>query len=225
MRPGLLVICLAVAAVAACSSRDVRQLSSQEIEVIGRMRDALAGNRAEVYRSLDDLRDNGNVALEERHSLAVNLSKAKLLESMKSPWVNPHPDLAATQKEVALYQLYALAEAEHQLLAAMVSQRAAAVRQVRRAYARLITDAGRLIELQKTILAHLNQPTHARILAASAHVATELRAFESALAAADDPRLREIARNVDGALTRYQRIRQQLEDALEVAAELRKGAR
>lgn len=225
MKPGLVAICVLVAALAGCSSREVRELSSQEIEVIGRMRDALASNRGEVYRSLDDLKDNGNVALEERHSLAVNLSKAKLLESMKSPWVNPHPDLAATQKEVALYHLYALAEAEQALLAATIAEREAAVRRVRGAYARLITDAGRLIELQKTILAHLNQPAHARILAASAQVATELRAFESTLAAADDPRLREIARNVDDALTRYQRIRQQLEDALKLAAELPGGAR
>jgi hypothetical protein len=149
-----------------------------------------------------------------QHRLSTGLAQAQLLESMKSPWAKPSEDMVATQKEVALYHLFALAEAQQDLLDAELALRAESIREVRKAYRRLIVLSGQMIEAEKVLVAHLEQPKQAWVSGFVAQVLTEARAFSAELESSDNPRLRELSGDVGDAAERVEKIQGQVEDAV-----------
>ena len=176
-----------------CASFDdasVRSLTEAEIEVLGQTRTRLAANRSSVNGSLDDLADNIEYALRQQHRLESNIAKAQLLEAMKSPWTTTN--LESTQKEVALYHLFALEEAEQKAFAARVEARNARIAQLKSSYGQLVGSMSALIAAQEQLLVHLDQPTSTQISLVLQQVVAESQAFREALEGTDDPRLQRV---------------------------------
>lgn len=206
-----LILCLFIMSGCAWNTR---QLTNAEQDVLTKLHNRAVKNRKAVQDSLNDIMRISTEALADQHSLSLSISKAKLLESMKSPWVYPHPQLAATQKEVAFYHLYALSEAEGELFDAQLCQRRESIKEVKRAYDKLITRMRQIIESQKIILAHLNQPARARISGFISNVLAETKAFREELAASENPRLRSLAQDVAKAEERLAKVRDLIEKGL-----------
>ena len=186
-------VVLAVIALSGCASFDdasVRSLTEAEIEVLGQTRDRLAANQSSVDGSLADLADSIEYALRQQHRLDSNIAKAQLLEAMKSPWTTTN--LASTQKEVALYHLFALEEAEQKAFAARVEARNARIEQLKSSYEQLVGSISALIAAQEQLLVHLDQPASTQISLVLQQVTAESRAFREALDGTDDPRLQRI---------------------------------
>ena len=184
---------LAAIALGGCASFDsasVRSLTAAEIEVLGQTRARLAANQSSVNASLDDLADNTEYAVRQQHRLESNIAKAQLLEAMKSPWTTT--DLKATQKEVALYHLFALEEAEQKAFAARVEARNARIAQLRSSYGQLVGSMSALIAAQEQLLVHLDQPTSTQIGLVLQQVVAESQAFREALEGTSDPRLQRV---------------------------------
>ena len=175
----------------------------------------LKNNQANVIDSLDDLQDNLATALTDQHSLKLSISKAKLLESMKSPWVQPQQHMVATQKEVAFYNLYALAEAEQESLYAVLRLRKQELNEVKTAYGHLVNSMGALIESQKLLLTHLNQPANAQINAFIGNALAEAKAFSKSLDESENPRLKSLAAKVAKAETQVDKALGRFNKALE----------
>lgn len=89
-----------------------RGLTKEEAALLQTLHDRTRGNKPKIESALNDLVEISASALEDTASLGVSISKAKLLESMKSPWTRPSNSMVETQRAVALYHLYALGEAE-----------------------------------------------------------------------------------------------------------------
>lgn len=184
---------LAAIALSGCASFDnasVRSLTEAEIEVLGQTRARLAANRSSVNGSLDDLADTIEYALRQQHRLESNIAKAQLLEAMKSPWTTTN--LESTQKEVALYHLFALEEAEQKAFAARVDARNARIGQLKTSYGQLVGSMSALIAAQEQLLVHLDQPTSTQIGLVLQQVIAESQAFREALEGTDDPRLQRV---------------------------------
>ena len=188
-----IAVVLASIVLSGCASFDnasVRSLTEAEIEVLGQTRARLAANQSSVDGSLDDLADNIEYALRQQHRLDANIAKAQLLEAMKSPWTTTN--LVATQKEVALYHLFALEEAEQKAFAARVEARNARIEQLKSSYEQLVGSMSALIAAQEQLLVHLDQPASTQISLVLHQVIAESQAFREALDGADDPRLQRI---------------------------------
>lgn len=188
-----LTVAFAAIALSGCASFDnasVRNLTEAEIEVLGQTRARLAANRSNVNGSLDDLADNIEYALRQQHRLDSNIAKAQLLEAMKSPWTATN--LASTQREVALYHLFALEEAEQKALATRVEARNARIAQLESSYEQLVGSMSTLIAAQEQLLVHLDQPTSTQISLVLQQVIAESRAFREELDGTDDPHLQRI---------------------------------
>jgi hypothetical protein len=192
-----------------------RQLTEAENEVLVKLRDHQKKNREAVHGSLDDLMRISTEAFADQYSLDLSISKAKLLESMKSPWLKPRSSLVRTQMDVTLYHLYALSEAERELFDARLNLRQESIRETKKAYDRLLTLTNQIIESEKVILAHLNQPVNARISGFIDNVLVETKAFRETVAASDNPRLRSLAEDVEKAEERVERIKDLIDQALE----------
>lgn len=177
----------------------------------------LKANRAAVHGSLDDLQTNLTGALTDQHSLQLSISKARLLESMKSPWATPSKSMETTQREVALYHLYALSEAENAALDARLEARSASLAEVKNAYDELVASMGGLIQSQQLILSHLNQPANAQMVAFLNNVLAESKAFRETLAASDNPRLRATAQEVEAAEGKVQKMLENIDRFLEAS--------
>ena len=212
MRVVPIVLCLFM--IGGCGWR-TRQLTKAEQDILIKLRNHQVKNRDAVHGSLGDLMEISTEAFADQHSLSLSISKAKLLESMKSPWVNPHPHLAATQKEVAFYHLYALSEAERELFGARLRQRQESIKEVKEAYDRLLTVMNRIIESEKVILAHLNQPASTRISVFVGSVLAETKAFRETLAASENPRLQSLAQDVAKAEERVAKVKDLIDKALD----------
>lgn len=198
--PSILFFSALLMLVAACThTGNVRDLTQAELEVMRETQTRLAANREQVHGSLDDLKSNLAEALADQHSLQLSIAKARLLESMKSPWANPSPSLETTQREVALYHLYALSEAEAAALDARLTARTAALAEVKKAYDELIASMSGLIQSQQLLLSHLNQPANAQMVAFLNNVLAESKTFRQTLAASDNPRLQALAQEVEAA--------------------------
>lgn len=188
-----ILMVLAAIALSGCASFDnasVRSLTEAEIEVLGQTRTRLAANRSSVNGSLDDLADTIEYALRQQHRLESNIAKAQLLEAMKSPWTTTN--LESTQKEVALYHLFALEEAEQKAFAARVDARNARIGQLKTSYGQLVGSMSSLIAAQEQLLVHLDQPTSTQIGLVLQQVVAESQAFREALEGTDDPRLQRV---------------------------------
>ena len=197
MRNRLAAVCVCFLLAPGCAGFDadsVRALSEAEIEVLEKTHERLKENQAAVRGSLDDLADNVAFALRHQHRLSSNVAKAKLLESMRSPWTSR--SLSATQKEVALYHLFELAEAEQAALAAKMQARHAEIGNVKKAYGELVTAMAALINAQGQLLTHLEQPSSTRVGLVMEQLLVESRAFREALEGEDDPRLQRLAESV-----------------------------
>ena len=200
---------------AGCASSGVRELTQAELDLTKRLHSRLDENGEALYSVLDGLTGLATEAIRDQHTLSLSISKAKLLESMRSPWIQPHPDLAATQKEVAFYHLFALAEAEASLFEARLEERRASVEEIRKAYGTLAALTAQIIEAEELILAHLNQPANAQISLFLGNLLTEVRAFREELSASENPRLKALAGDVERAEGRVGKATELIEKALE----------
>lgn len=222
-------IALAVAAavapalLGACASTGTAtgKLAEKELEAFRKLETRLDANRDALAGALTDLGEISAQAIGDRHSLSLSIAKAQLLESMKSPWTNPHPDLATTQKEVAFYHLYALAEAERELLEARLTERRAALAEVADAYDRLADLTAQIIAAEKIVIAHLKQPKGAQVSAFLGTLLGETRAFRQTLAASDNPELQALAARVGKAEDKVAGAQASIAQALAAAAQLK----
>ncbi|WP_405243954.1 hypothetical protein [Lentisalinibacter salinarum] len=189
----IVLVAVILGGCASLDSASVRSLTEAEIEVLGETRARLAANRSSVNGSLDDLADNIAYALRQQHRLESNIAKAQLLEAMKSPWTTT---LESSRKEVALYHLFALEEAEQKALAARIESRNARIAQLKSAYAQLVGSMSALIAAQEQLLVHLDQPASTQISLVLQQVVEESQAFREALEGTDDPRLQRVMLNL-----------------------------
>jgi hypothetical protein len=196
-----------------CSPKATTALTQAEIDTLNKLHGRLNENRGKLARSLDDLNAVGAEALQDQHTLSLSLSKAKLLESMRSPWSNPDADMAATQKEVAFYQLYALAEAEQDLLQKRLRTRRESIDRIAVAYDRMSTLTTQMIECEKLVLADINKPADAQVIAFVNQLLVEAKAFRETLAASDNPKLQQLAKDVEKAESRVEKARDAAEQA------------
>ncbi len=189
---GIAVVFAAIAlnGCASFDSASVRSLTEAEIDVLNQTRARLAANQSSVNGSLDDLADNVEYALRQQHRLESNIAKAQLLEAMKSPWTTTN--LESTQKEVALYHLFALEEAEQKALAARIEARNARIAQLRSSYGQLVGSMSSLVAAQEQLLVHLDQPASTQVGLILQQVIAESRAFREALEGTDNPRLQRV---------------------------------
>ena len=207
---GILMLC-----VGCVTGGNVRKLSDKEKEIMDKTHSKLQENKQLVFGSLDDMRNSAAIALSDQYSLRLSLSKAQLLESMKSPWAQPLGDMVTTQREVILYNLYALAEAEQSALDAQLLSRDGSIQEIKKAYTQLVTSMGALIESQKLLLTHLNQPANARLTAFFGTVLTEAKAFRETIDASDNPRLKDLAADVKASEEKVQTALEQINKTLE----------
>jgi hypothetical protein len=194
LRVAVVLVAVAFSGCASFDDAAVRSLTEAEIEVLGQTRARLAANQSSVNGSLDDLADNTEYALRQQNRLESNIAKAQLLEAMKSPWTTTN--LESTQREVALYHLFALEEAEQKVLAARIDARNARIAQLRSSYAQLVGSMSALIAAQEQLLVHLDQPTSTQISLVLQQVIAESQAFRKALDGTDDPRLQRVMANL-----------------------------
>lgn len=176
--------------------RQVRELTQLEAQALGAVSERVAANRAPLTRSLADLGRVSQAALSEKDGLASGVAKAQLLESMGSPWVAGGSAGAATAREVALYHLYALADAGRALRTARIRQREASLAAVQAAYDRLIGLTGEAVAAEALILRYLEQPPGARIGEAVDGFLAETRAFRDVIQHSENPELRRLAEQV-----------------------------
>ena len=189
-RSAVVLVAVVLSGCASFNNASVRSLTEAEIEVLGQTRARLAVNQSSINGSLDDLADNIKYALRQQQRLESNIAKAQLLEAMKSPWTTTN--LESTQKEVALYHLFALEEAEQKAFAVRVEARKARIGQLKSSYGQLVRSMSALIAAQEQLLVHLDQPTSTQISLALQQVMTESQAFRAALEGTDDPRLQRL---------------------------------
>ena len=177
------------------NSGAVRDLTAAELEALEKTQSRLDANQAGVRSALDDLADNVEFALRQQHTLSSNIAKAQLLEAMQSPWSNA--DLTATQREVAMYHLFALSEAEQEALTARVAARRAGIEALKSSYGELISAMSALIGAQEQLLVHLDQPASTQISLVMQQVIAESASFREALDTSENPRLARLAANVE----------------------------
>lgn len=212
-----LLVTLVALAVGACASTATRELTVLELQVLDTLQARLDTNGDALDGVLVDLFEISREALTDQHALTASIAKAQLLESMKSPWLVQREGgtMAITQREVALYHLYSLHEAQRELLSAKFDERRAALGEIRAAHSRLRSLVRELIKAERVILAYLEQPRGAQIRSLLTDLLAEATAFRAALAESGNPRLRELGERVKGAQERVERVQGLVERALE----------
>lgn len=190
----LLIVAGLLQACASFDSGGVRDLTAAEIEVLSDTQARLAANQAAVRGALDDLADNTEFALRQQHRLSTSIAKAQLLEAMQSPWSNA--ELTATQREVAMYHLFVLSEAEQKVIAARVESRRARIAKLKTSYGRLISGMSALIGAQEQMLVHLDQPAGTQISLVVQQVVAESGAFRESLDTSNNPGLQRLSETV-----------------------------
>jgi len=193
---------------------DTRALTQAETDLLGDLHHRVRGNRGNIEAAVGDLVAISASALEDEDSLSRNVAKAKLLESMQSPWTRPSDSMVETQRAVALYHLYDLADAERVASTARLAERREAAQSVLEAFDQLSALTNKAIESQKLVLAHLNRDKGALLAAFVSTVAGEVQDFHEALAKSDDPKLRKLAADVARAEERVEKSKAGIEQAL-----------
>jgi hypothetical protein len=201
--------------------RQVRELTQVEAQALDAVRARVAANRAPLTRSLADLGRVSQAALSEKDGLASGVAKAQLLESMRSPWVAGGAADAATAREVALYHLYALADAERELRTARIRQREASLAAVQAAYDRLVALTGEAVAAETLILRYLEQPPGARVGEAVDGFLAQTRAFRDVIQGSDNPELRKLAAQVTRGEDAVRKAKEFIELTIEKARTLK----
>jgi hypothetical protein len=201
--------------------RQVRELTRAEAAALEAVRARVVENRAAMARSLSDLGRLSEAALAETDALSSGVAKAQLLEAMRSPWTEGAGESAATRREVALYHLYALVDAERKLRQARLAERQTALAGVAAAYDRLaaLTDAAAAAEAE--ILRYLEQPRGARIGEAVDGFLGQARAFADVLARSEDPEMRLLADQVTRGEDAVRKAKELIEVTIEKASQLK----
>lgn len=218
-RIALVVISTGIA-LGGCASTGTQALARTEIEVLESLQQRLKTNRDTLDAALTGLKALAADAIKESGTLETSIAKAQLLESMKSPWITPSPELATTQKEVALYQLFALSEAQQELLRVRIQARHADIDQVRQAYNRLMSLTAQILENEKVVLAELSKPPSAQLTSFLSTLIAETSAFRQQLAESTNARVQALATDVAQAEERLTKAQSLIEAALERAASL-----
>lgn len=202
---------------------NVRNLTNGELKAMQKVHHRLKGNSHFINKSLTQLEGVGEDALLVQNSVDVNIAKAKLLESMRSPWIqqNPKSAQAITQQEAALYHLYALTQADREVMDARLAERAAALARVRTTYSNLVIITKRVIKNEELVLAHLNQPPSAFLVQSGDAVLSEIKALRKQLAKSDNPELKQLAEKADKAEDRLTKVRDGLEKFLDSYAKIK----
>jgi hypothetical protein len=215
----MVLIAFVAVSVGACASTSTRELTVMELQVLDTLRVRLETGGDALDDVLSDLFEISREAIADQHSLTASISRAQLLESMKSPWLvqREQGTMAITQREVALYHLYSLHEAQRDLLAARFEERRAALEEVGTAHARLRSLVRELIAAEKVILAHLDQPRGAQIRSLLSGLLGEATALRRTLAESENPRLRELGERVQRGQERVEHVQTLVERALEAA--------
>ena len=196
MRPAVAALCIIVAAGCA-SSGSVRELGQSEKQMFVALDERLEENETFVRKASDQLGELGADYARMEFELELALAKAKLLDAMQAPWSEPREVSAVTQRAIVLYHFYRLELAEEKVLEARIRERRARARELYTAYRKLkalVADAGESLEV---VLENLNQPTSAQIRAFTATFLAEVTAFREELRVSDNPRLRELADEVE----------------------------
>lgn len=203
---------------AGLAGKNTRSLTEKEVRYLQSLRDRIKENGEKLQESLATLTSlSSRYAVRER-SLALSISKAKLLESMKAPWAGgTNPEQFKTQRAVALYHLYDLAEAERDVINAKIVERRAAMRAVADSYGRFVVLLDEAIQNEMIVLSYLNQPTSTRIAGVINSFLEEVQAFHRQLALSDFPELRALAANVAQAEERVSKAKDRIEASLILA--------
>ena len=211
-RPAVLAL-LALSAGGCASGGSIRELGESEEQMFTALADTLKSNERDVRDVTARLGELGADYTRLEFDLERTVATARLLDAMQAPWTVPSDGFAVTQRAVVLYHFYALERAGERVLEARIRERQARAREMLTAYRRLnglVSEAAQSLEI---VLKHLNQPTDARIRAFTAAFLAEVTAFREELHESDNPRLRELAEEVE----RYEEAARQATDDAETA--------
>ena len=135
--PGwLFVVALTAQAAAGCHA--VRDLEKDERVYLQSLRAQVKKNGADLQKAIADIGAIYESAAEaERERTLRAIAKARLLESMQSPWSSPGSSMQATQRSVMLYHLYDLSSMEQRAFEAERVARVERRAQISRSWNRL----------------------------------------------------------------------------------------
>lgn len=194
----------------------VRALGNREKEALDKLSQRLAENQKPLRAAASqlDALTAEYARIEFQEELA--LSKAKLLESMRSPWADPSPGIAETQRAVVLYHLYELELSQLKALDARIEARISAEKELTKAGRELQRLVEKAADNLALVLRHLNQPRSARIRAFTETFLAEVSAFRGQLSQSDNPHLRAIAERVQHYEQRAQEAKTRIDRLLDV---------
>lgn len=214
----ILVASLGISLLGGCgwmTGKATRSLTEAEQRYLQHVLDRVKQNEQALTESLDTLMNLASRNMAREHSSTLSISKAKLLESMRSPWAKgSNAEQFKTQRAVALYHLYDLAESEREVVNARIKERRAAMRAVAESYGQLVSLLYEAIENEHLVLAHLDQPSSARIAGVLSAFAEEVRAFHQQLARSDNPEWRALAAQVAQAEAQVSEAKARIESSL-----------
>ena len=223
-RPSALVrpttVAIILVAGGCASSGSVRELGVSEKAMFAALDERLDQNDTFVRKTADQLGELGAEYVRIEFDLERKLTRAKLLEAMRTPWIAPPDDLIMNQRAIVLYHFYELELAEEKVLDARIRERKAHTREILTAYRRLnalLKDAATNLEV---VLENLNQPTDAQIRAFTSTFLAEVTAFREQLRKSDSPRLRELADDVERYEEAARKANENAENALRAILEL-----
>lgn len=220
-RTALGSILLPVMFAAGCATAgSVRELGEAEQQMFAALDQRLEENETMVRKTATQLGALGVDYVRKEYELELSLSKAKLLDAMRAPWASPRSEFAPTQRAVVLYHLYQLELAEDEVLEARIRERRARAREVLVAYRRLQSLLAGASDNLELVLEYLNQPTGAQISEYTANFLAEVTAFRLELQESDNPRLRELADEVETYEEAARKAREEAEMALDAILKL-----
>ena len=198
------------------SNGPIRDLGKKEKDVIQKLNKRLADNKPIIESATKVMGDLGAQYEEYNFALELSLAKSKRLDSMQSFLSSPPDEFRETQRAVILYHLYEVELAEQKVLQARMAERRASVQEIATAYAQLgkiLSDATKNLEV---LLKHVNRPKNARIVAFTDTFLGEVKTFRTTLAESDNPRLKELASEVEAFEIRAEKAKQDATSALQL---------
>ena len=208
----------AIFALCGCASfgRGVRDLTASEKAYLTALREGVTANQPKLQNALDDIGHiHDETAAREQRDLLGAIAKAKLLESLRSPWA-PAPNTRETQRAVVLFHLYDLAQSEQRAFEAAQAQRAAVRAQIASHWIRIEDLLSQATDNQEQILKDLNQPADQQVANVVGDFLAEAKAFQSELAKSDDPELKRLADETERALAKVDNAKDQLDGILKL---------
>ena len=192
----------------------VRQLGETVKEYYTKVKERIDKNEMEFKKAMVRLGELTDDYVQETNALYLSVEKAKLLESMKSPWVTPSETFKKTQISVVLYHLYALIEANEAVIAAKTRERQEAMANVVKAYGQVKALTDKSIVAQELILKYLNQSEAQQVQAFIGQVLIESKALRETLENSENKKLVELAKDVQKAETRLTDTQDRIEIVL-----------